>query len=762
MSVLSGTFCLRCNEGINVTLFGIPMYYWNETECLGKSNCFTQEIGLKLDTPVMMRYGGCISRGYSNLFTCKKLFGKESTLNPSILLNLVTDSDDLFDRMTKNIRKQPGKYIHQLFSKGVGVEEFVEGIMVMQEAAGFNMKKAKKLTKPIADLLSVIVDVPTTFAQAQRYLNNVEKQRDILLTAIGNLGTKNQTTTNRIYSFIKGVTSQSVTDNIKASKGRVLIENLPGLFRSMVSTDERDAYWYDVMIKMASKINMKDMRQSIVDILFVVKGAMNIPEITKTTVVDPIFETIPDCVVSLSTPPVQHNQIVNDCGIEILKKFSSQNQVTTGLSTAIRRFYRTAMPSSMLDQYPSDFIQWFPGLFYRFFPASKSDIDNAYNSLKDGFESFDFTDLSSSTRLERTKMSDFLLNMVRSLKPDMETTDETFIINFSKTFYNVMTEKYEDKLDKSFTTMISGFSTFPKIDSGLILKNLFKNYDQEVPKNLEPFLNNLQSIIDCFQKQKNWGMQLLGSLKNMTQDYGRVYPNSKFPALAIQYIEILKELASVRPVNPCQFDLNNPHDVNYYHCIESFYTNFTLKLLKLSKKENKVDVKFYFAILEALGVTSNDYIDAMKAKNETFLATYARLMKELDPEDVIELMNDYSLWMSNIFMEPDNYKFDYFMHAINLTTAKILGKLSDVMKDLRHVHAPESCRHVGCSENLCNTHSLINSVKPIKKSSLRGETPYDSDDSEDSADPSSEALAAKPRIFLLLAAILVVVNYRKL
>ena len=35
---------LKCHQGFNFSIAGVPFYYWNNTRCLGQSDCFIQEI----------------------------------------------------------------------------------------------------------------------------------------------------------------------------------------------------------------------------------------------------------------------------------------------------------------------------------------------------------------------------------------------------------------------------------------------------------------------------------------------------------------------------------------------------------------------------------------------------------------------------------------------------------------------------------------------------------------------------------------------
>lgn len=35
---------LKCHEGVNMTLNGIPLYFWNERQCQGNSKCIEQEL----------------------------------------------------------------------------------------------------------------------------------------------------------------------------------------------------------------------------------------------------------------------------------------------------------------------------------------------------------------------------------------------------------------------------------------------------------------------------------------------------------------------------------------------------------------------------------------------------------------------------------------------------------------------------------------------------------------------------------------------
>lgn len=39
---------LKCQEGFNASISGIPFYHWNEQECMENSDCFEQEIQIQL------------------------------------------------------------------------------------------------------------------------------------------------------------------------------------------------------------------------------------------------------------------------------------------------------------------------------------------------------------------------------------------------------------------------------------------------------------------------------------------------------------------------------------------------------------------------------------------------------------------------------------------------------------------------------------------------------------------------------------------
>lgn len=42
---------LDCNQGFNVTVLGVPFYYWGQTECDGDDVCFSQEIETRFPHP---------------------------------------------------------------------------------------------------------------------------------------------------------------------------------------------------------------------------------------------------------------------------------------------------------------------------------------------------------------------------------------------------------------------------------------------------------------------------------------------------------------------------------------------------------------------------------------------------------------------------------------------------------------------------------------------------------------------------------------
>lgn len=663
------------------------------------TNSFHLHSQLYFIISVSIRYGGCISKYYSNQFTCKKLFSDDSNFSPSTLLNLITDSDDFVESFAEDFRQNATKYLPQLFSKGMGIVDFVQGIFSTCEMIGLNMKAMRKLKQPITDYLTALLTLPITGNGAAQYTTELKKQKDHLIKAVGNVDTNQNVPPDKVYSFFRGIfpmPGSNVDDAIKRSEYRLVIENVPRLVRSMFQDNNLALKWFDGGLNAISKVNARNLTQSAIDMTNEITTSVTMPTYGKK-IIRYAIRSFLEC--SSAIPPITFPPSFASCFTALLEYDEPDNYtiaLTNKVTTLIKTIFSSSSSSSS-QRAPTKVVEMMSNslqtLFRTLAPIPKSEMNAAYLILIDGFDSIDYTNIDRSKRLEKTKMSEFLLNILQSTKPNLAASYEAIIINLSKTFYNAMTSQYTAKLDTFFTTLITGFKQFPTVNAGAILKNLFENFEQEVPLGLRPLVNHLQPVIDSIfmRRTPRRGNKITAALKNLTTAYQTAFPASKFPPIASRYVKFLeRQLLSLSDLirgydySSCQID-----QPDYRDCIEGLSMKQTFVLLKEAKLVNSIEIDLFFAILETTGFTSDSYIKRALANNQTALAAYARLMKSLDHDDVKELLNDYEMWLRNVFHASDNYIFDNFILAINYTTDKIINKLTKVMKDLRYVHAPE-------------------------------------------------------------------------
>lgn len=638
---------------------------------------------------VSMRYGGCISKYYANQFTCKKLFSNDSNFNPSTLLNVVTDFDDFVESLVEDFRRNATKYLPQLFSNGTGrMNGFVEGLFTLTETIGFNMEKMRTLKQPIIIYLSAILTTPAQIIKPS--FLEVRKKMDDLLKAIENLDTNQDVSPDKLYSFVTGLTgSKRVEDQIKAWKFRLAVENIPRMLRSMIPADNDQALqWFDRIVNALSKINLRNHTQSAVDFANEVTASVTMPAYAKQTityVANGLFECAGD--VRLRRP-FYYLAAKQPC-IDALLKYAEPDTYTVALTSTVTKLTLKIFQNKIPKQFVETISNSLQTLFRTFCPIPTSEMHAAYQTFIDQSGSVMDNNFRPSARLGETNMSEVLVGYIRRVNPTISTSDETVIINLSKTFYNIMSSKCSHELE-TLMALISGFDQFPQVNSRKILKVLQENYGQRTHDVLRPFIDNLQTLIDSFITRhiSIGGSELTSALRNLTTAYQAAFPTSKFPPIATRYVKYIEKALFIMiyglDYSPCR-----KTDPSYAECIEAVTMKHKFNFFDNHKELTSIETDLFFAILETTGFTSDSYIQEALVKNQTALAVYARLLKSLNLDDVKELQNDYDMWFMNIFRASDNYKFDNFILAINYTTDKIITKLTNVMKDLRYVHAPE-------------------------------------------------------------------------
>ncbi|XP_039268162.2 uncharacterized protein LOC120343116 [Styela clava] len=715
---------LKCQEGVNATFGTIPFYQWTERICYKGSECFSQEIAepFMKNMKASVQYGGCISSSYAGLITCENLFGPESTFNPAVLMNMFTDLDDMVDDMVKDFQADSIQRLKMLFSNGDSMLEFIDGIYKYLEAMGFNMAKAEPLKTKLADLFM------KSFGQGEGSYGELEISENQLMDALGKLDTKNPKIAANIFSYLENIQSPEDIEIIKSNPDAALITNLPGLIKSMLPDSWEVDKWYDIIFDIFGDIKFRSPEKSTADVIKTIKMAAGIPEDYKKYL-DPIFDTLPSLVQHLSTGDFSYAQTWS---LQLLQAESTTNENTTKLTNAINSFIgKVVPPQTAVKPLITHLAKWLPGLFYNFFPANKDDIGRVYIEMANGFDSFDFQ--TPTTTLEKTELSEFLMMIINKVNTSPEGAEpdpaqamiKLFTVNFSKTFYNLMTSKYTEDLDKFFRTLKDGFKEYPKINAGKIIVDLVTNMGETVPTEIEPILNNAQNVINAMSisDYHRRNSALYDVFSNLIGDYKTNYPDSEFPKLAENYLQILQNYDENFPKYTCfklyetGESLSEIQPTDIEKCVRENDMKMREHIRDYYDSVNDCAVDLYFAMFE-YGEKHPDVQPYLLMPLE-FQEPYVNIIRLLDRQDVKDLIRDYTDWMYNMSEDPSLNNFDAFIHSVNATVYKITSKLSSAMKDLREFHRPHSCKYTSCSSDLCNSHERITNIVPYTRPSKK-------------------------------------------
>ncbi|XP_039266745.2 uncharacterized protein LOC120342120 [Styela clava] len=693
---------LKCNEGFNVSLGGIPFYHWTERTCGANSKCFGQQLGAKLaGIMVKARYGACISTSYADLLDCNKLFGPDSTLDPAALLDLIPDIQTTIEAAIQDFVKDSTGQLQELFSNGKNVDEFISGIVTFYENMGFNMEKFKPLQPSIGKMFLAAFNMSDPQAMGVAVGE--------FFTALGNLDTENTEFTADIYKFIGNFLNQTMIDSqIKANPMfKSLIEKVPGLFQSMLPTNWNSTLWYDIVFKLLGDIDITNPKQSATDAIATIRAHYTIPDEVKL-VLDPLFNAIPDLVDKLAQGNVNY---AGTWSLELLKQYSETNAATEAFATALITFVEKIANVTTLETEYKTMIQWVPGLFYKFFPAEKSKIEDVYNKMAAGFNSFNFTDLSDTAAT--TKLSDFILSMIKKITTkDAGVMEKALVVNFSKMFYNLLSD-YTTELDKFFQVFIDGFVNFPTINAGEIIGKLITEMGGTVPAEVAPLLEHLQGVITAATQPTFDVNALISSFDAIVNAYKTAFPSSPMPDLIKQYYMLIKN--NIVWSNYYYAEINKIYSSPWPYnqtAINDLSAENTLKMNEYLMGLIYWQIDFQFAMFKLTNPASDQINQAIIAAFPQY-GTYIRLMEALDPVDIKQLIKDFVGWLATA--GTTSLTSQGFVAATKPTFQKITAKMVNVTKELRHMFSPDTCKFGSCEADLCNDHKYIEDQNEVTK-----------------------------------------------
>lgn len=154
---------LDCHQGFSVTILGVPFFHHSRNECTGDSVCFAQEVVTRFPHPgieVKAQYGGCVTKGYSQALSCKKLFGEDSDLDPATVFNMLPGLDPIIDSVESEFKHNITEAYRSLFSNGEGTESFINGCFKLMKNLGINTEKAIPLKEHLVNLINVTLPRP--------------------------------------------------------------------------------------------------------------------------------------------------------------------------------------------------------------------------------------------------------------------------------------------------------------------------------------------------------------------------------------------------------------------------------------------------------------------------------------------------------------------------------------------------------------------------------------------------------------------------
>lgn len=686
---LSITHGLKCHEGFNMTLNGIPMYFWSERTCTGNSKCIGQEMAI--DTALTgkvlrtaVRYGACMSSSYADYLDCDKLFGKDSDFDPAKLLDLIPGIETSINKAVQDFTQNTAASLKQLLSSGNGIESFVDGIFKFYENLGFNLTKAVPLKPSLVKLLTALIDGDTISTAFGEFMNEFAQ-----------LDTQNPGFAAALRSFLTNIGVDLSQLDTQSPFITTLIEKLPGLVRSIFPSGWQPGLWYDVFFKLLGNINPADWTKSTEDMVATIKSSYEIPD-DITQYVNPILDAFPDLARGLQIDPAY----TGNWSLELLKTFSEEDSSTQAFSTAFIVFLEKMNMSPLQYEFKAT-IQWMPGLFYKFFPGDKTVIQRVYMKMADGFNSFNFSHMGSTA--PETKLSMMIKNLVTiftgpqpfNTSAPAGAVTNALVVNFAKMFYDLMNVEvdYTNYIDTFATVIDDEMKKWPGINVGSMIGKLITQLGGGIPAELEPMLGPMQNILTAIMEVPFNGTKLVNAFYSVTASYKSDYPDSPFPDLVDRYIDLMFQLLAI------DYSVDTGAAV--------------AKANQLSFQLQYWNIDMQFAIIKAYNFSA-DELYQMLVKAFPDYDLYIRAMKAMNPEDVKQLMKDLIAYFSTTSPQSP-FTTQGLVGAMKPAFQKITKSINTLMSEIRRSFAPNLCKFTSCMEDLCNGQQKISSALEYTK-----------------------------------------------
>nr|XP_039262229.1 adhesion G-protein coupled receptor G4-like [Styela clava] len=676
------TNALVCNEGFNVSLGGIPLYHWSERNCTSFSKCFGQNLKTRISAlgNVELRYGACITSSYANLLNCEDMFGPESTVDPSQLLNLVPDIEKRFTDLYLDFVYGGINEFTKLLSRGENIDEFLSGFVKFMEYIGFNMTKFQPLQPSLGKLITAL------FNASDRVTMN-STAYDFFLK-LSNLDTDNARFSRNIFKFMENFFPKEYYILVK--KDIIVknsVEKVPGLLESMFPTNSNLSLWYYVIFDVLGNINITHPKKSVADSISIIRSAYNIPE-EVTKVIDPVLNALPDLFHQLSYP---NSTSLITWYLDLLEAYTQRNNATEALGVALTNFISKAAHWTIPYELKTT-LEWMPGFFYKYVPSDKLLLEKTYRKIENGLKSFNFSNLDDTAK--PTKLSNFVLSFARVIGNGFfnTTRERAYVINLSAMFYDIFSN-YTTQLDDFFQILTDGFQHFPNFDAGKIISNLTIAMGGQIPQEVQPFLDNLQFVINktFFEKSIN-ATYIVKSYSTFIKAYTKSFPDSEFPSIFQNLIDSL-----VNILLPIQSQSNHEY----------------MKILTLRVLYFTIDVDF--ALFKIYNISTSIYKTPSPSSQDHGL--YLRLMSVMDPNDVKQLAKEIVEWSYNFSSTAPS--LTSFVDATRPSISAITSKFTKtVIRDFRSIFSPDICKFGVCNSDLCNTHTYIDEqnefIKPTQ------------------------------------------------
>lgn len=524
--------------------------------------------------------------------------------------------------------------IRELFSNGQSTNEFVAGFMKLLRNFGFQTTELQKLQPQIASLFASAFNTSTGTAAVSEFL-----------TALGNLDTviNTQFTANLDKFF----TNFGIMLNAELLPLR---DNLPGLVRSLINDNWNITLYYDLIFPVLADINPANATKTVEDVIQTLNSTLQIPVSYN---LNPLLDSLPQLVGQLVAGNTNYTNI---WGLDLLKAYSEKNEVTTNLSSAITNFLTSL--SLPLTHDLQTVIDYIPGYFYLYFPLKKTEINNAYVTITAAINSISIT--NPGVTAAETEMSKFILLLLNKTNTQTPPFVRPVIINLSKLLYDLMPGN-QAYLDTFFTTLSTNFQNFPQYDIGLTIISLINNLNGTVPSEARPLLNTVQGIINAASQNPFNANLLFTAFEIVINAYKTEFPNSPIPDIVQRYVNYIKSLLSPATTGEQQ--------------------------LQLALEGQLIGIDLSFAIYN-LTSSSPFFVNLTDALLDAFpqYNIYIKLMSQLDPEDVKQLVRDIFTWATS---NPSQLTVDSFVAAINGTVHKITSTIRNAIADIRSLVAPQ-------------------------------------------------------------------------